>query len=116
MSRPWDARALASAHRRATAVALGLVPREMPKAKTEGKYVWTLSRADRAAYQRELGYRWLRGEAHGLVHGGKLTDAKVREMRELRERGMTQEDLARRFGVSRGLVGHIVRREIWTHA
>jgi hypothetical protein len=54
--------------------------------------------------------RMARGERHYLA---KLTEAQVRQVRELYAAGVTQKDLAVRFGTSRGNVGYIVRRERW---
>lgn len=38
-----------------------------------------------------------------------LTDAQVRELRELRAAGANQYDLAERFGISQALVSNLVR-------
>lgn len=59
------------------------------------------------------------GEKHG---NAKLTDVDIREIRRLHalhtgyhafENSYT--DLAERYGVTRGLIGHIVRRANWKH-
>lgn len=44
----------------------------------------------------------------------KLTDQDVREIRRLREIGIGQRKVARRFGVSHTNIGAIERRETWT--
>jgi hypothetical protein len=52
-----------------------------------------------------------RGSAHGM---SVLTEESVREIRRLAGQ-VTQVELARRFGVSKGTIGFIVRRESWKH-
>lgn len=54
----------------------------------------------------------LRGESSPAA---KLTEEKVREIRRLREAGVTQQSIADLFGVTQPLVGAIVRRKIWRH-
>lgn len=51
----------------------------------------------------------------GMSNGNrKLTDTKVIRIRKLR--GVKpQTEVAERFGVSVGLIGMIMRREIWRH-
>lgn len=53
-----------------------------------------------------------RGEAHPSC---KLTEAQVREIRRRREAGEEYATLAQDFGVTRGMIGHIVRRVSWKH-
>ena len=60
-----------------------------------------------------------RGETHGVA---KLTDDAVREIRRLHllHQGYhsyeySYRDLASRFGVTSGLIGHIIRRTAWKH-
>lgn len=54
-----------------------------------------------------------RGEASGL---SKLTEAKVREIRRLRaEEGLTQVELAARFGMSRTPIADILAGRTWRH-
>jgi hypothetical protein len=53
-----------------------------------------------------------RGEAHPMA---KLTDDKVRAMREAYANGATQAALTRSFGVSAAVVHHVVHRITWTH-
>jgi hypothetical protein len=54
-----------------------------------------------------------KGETHGC---SKLTDTQVKEIRALYAVGnITYCELAKQFGVSRGLVSQIVRNEIWKH-
>jgi len=49
-------------------------------------------------------------------HSAKLTEAKVIEIRQRYATGsISQEKLAREYGVSQPLVGCIVRREMWKH-
>jgi len=45
----------------------------------------------------------------------KLTEAQVREIRQLRATGMTQRDVADRFGISQPNVWKIVHRKAWQH-
>lgn len=58
------------------------------------------------------GQRALLGERN---HKAKLTEADVRAICQLYAAGATQLELAHRFGVTRGNVGFIVRRDIWRH-
>ena len=52
----------------------------------------------------------------GMRHGrAKLTDDQVREIRRLRTEGVSQQDLARQFGVCRPLISYIEHRKIWDH-
>lgn len=60
-----------------------------------------------------LGRKALHGEAKSQA---KLTDAIVREIRRLHANGVrTQCELAERYGISRGHIGRILRRERWAH-
>jgi DNA-binding CsgD family transcriptional regulator len=52
-----------------------------------------------------------RGEAHPLH---KLTAENVRQIRMLAE-GVTQKELAERFGVNQTTIGQILKRETWKH-
>lgn len=47
--------------------------------------------------------------------GAKLTDQKVRDMREAYAAGTTQTALAAAYGVRQSLVSRVVRREAWRH-
>ena len=52
----------------------------------------------------------------GSKHGeSKLTEEQVIEIRRLRAEGKRQWEIAQQFGVTRGLIGHIVRRQAWAH-
>ena len=53
----------------------------------------------------------------GIANGNaKLTEDDVREIRRLYATGqLTQPELALQFGVSRQVIGQIVRRETWKH-
>ena len=53
-----------------------------------------------------------RGEKNG--GGGKLTEEQVKEIK-VRVLAETQVDLAREFGVSQGLIGHIKNGRAWRH-
>ena len=52
------------------------------------------------------------GEKHP---NAKLTEAKVIEIRRLSADGVTQREIAARFGVTREAVSRVVRRENWPH-
>jgi hypothetical protein len=45
----------------------------------------------------------------------KLTTEKVLQIRYLRERGATLDELSEQFGVHRGYISQICRRERWSH-
>jgi hypothetical protein len=53
-----------------------------------------------------------RGENHGM---SKLTEDKVRAIREAYAHGATQSQLAAAYNVTQPLIGYIVRRELWRH-
>lgn len=51
--------------------------------------------------------------AHGETHGlAKLSDAQVREIRRLRKKGLTQQIIADRFGVSRSYVSMVASKKL----
>lgn len=56
--------------------------------------------------------RAARGERAG---GSKLTEAKVREIRELAAVGWSQRKLAARYSVSAPAIGMVLRRDSWAH-
>jgi uncharacterized protein YjcR len=45
----------------------------------------------------------------------KVTEDQVREMRELRQKGMLLRELAEKYGLSKIGVHQIVRRHRWKH-
>jgi transcriptional regulator len=53
-------------------------------------------------------------DKNGRPHG-KLNDEKVREIRRLSDRGMSQRDLAWQFGVTQANISVIIRRKTWKH-
>lgn len=53
-----------------------------------------------------------RGEKHA---NAKLRNADMDTIFQLRERGITQRDIARRFGVCHQTIGRILRGERWVH-
>lgn len=53
-----------------------------------------------------------KGEAAGNV---KLKEHEVLEIRRLYAEGRTQQSLAEQFNISRGTIGKITTRKIWTH-
>lgn len=64
-------------------------------------------------YARQRPHLVPRGEQQGRA---KLTEANVREIRALYATGKyKQQELADRFGVTQGLIGHIIRRVAWKH-
>lgn len=74
--------------------------------------------ADMAAKGRGRPGLQLRPElaARGSRNGNaKLTERDIREIRQRYDMGESQRSLAAAFGVTQGLVGHIVRRLIWRH-
>lgn len=54
----------------------------------------------------------VRGERNGSA---KLTEAKVREIRQLLAEGHPQSEISRRMGVTQPTIGRIVRGEGWCH-
>jgi len=55
---------------------------------------------------------YTKGEKNGK---SKLTDDKVKEIRDLLKAGHTQQSVANQFNVSRPLIGYIKRGVIWKH-
>ena len=56
---------------------------------------------------------WIKGESNGRA---RLTEDDVREIRALIELGKhSQREIGQEYGVSRTLIGRIVRSEVWTH-
>ena len=56
-------------------------------------------------------HRWF-GANHPRTH---LTDDDVRAIRARSAAGEKYRDLAAEYGVTFGLIGHIVRRRVWKH-
>ena len=56
--------------------------------------------------------RNLRGSAHPMA---KLTEDDVRDIRRLAKEGMTNTELANRFGIAEVTACHIVARRSWRH-
>lgn len=85
----------------------------MADMKQKGR--WTpreFPRGDAHHLRREP-WRAAKGEQQG---NAKLTDDKVREIRRLYAGGgWTHETLGKRYGVTRVLIGCVVRRQIWKH-
>jgi hypothetical protein len=57
-------------------------------------------------------YKAMPGEKHG---NAKLTDAAVRRIRKMREKGQTLAQIGSFFGVTKHCIWHIVRRNAWKH-
>lgn len=49
------------------------------------------------------------------VKNAKFTDSQVREIRALARAGVSQREIARRFGSHQRNISRIVRRQAWTH-
>lgn len=80
------------------------------------------SRKGRCSMQRNPSASFFASQAGKVVrargskhHQAKLHEDEVRLIRNLRDGGMPQKALAEMFGVSRGVIGSIVRREAWRH-
>lgn len=69
------------------------------------------SYAENEADKRNHG-RSVFGESHARA---KLTIEKVRQIRMMHERGITQLSIAKSIGVGRGAVGCVIRGETWGH-
>lgn len=67
--------------------------------------------------ERNARYTHPENTAHGEAHGRhKLTELQVREIRQLYiEKGISQRQLARMFGITKTHVRRIVRGENWKH-
>lgn len=72
-----------------------------------------LARGDRSGRRlHPERYGNVMGEKH---HASKLTEDAVREIRELRAAGRTQQSIADVFGVSQVLIGRVLRGLNWAH-
>lgn len=80
--------------------------RHMSRTKPE-----SVARGDRH-YSRTNPERVARGEKAG---NAKLSDADIHIIKSLLVDGWSQAKIARRFNVSRDLIGQIHRKQIWTH-
>lgn len=49
------------------------------------------------------------------VHGAKMTEDLVRQLRADREAGATHSALALKYGLSLGTINHIIHRKTWKH-
>lgn len=80
---------------------------------TKGPDCWEWSAARVGGYGRfQLDGRWQR--AHRVAY--ELTKEQVTEIRQrYAAGGVTQETLGAEFGVTRSLIGQIVRLDIWAH-
>ena len=56
--------------------------------------------------------RVVRGNKH---HNARLTDATVREIRELYEDGFPQSQIGARYGVSQATIARVLSGETWAH-
>lgn len=71
----------------------------------------------RSANQRDRnnhhnGQPWFRGSKNPVA---KLTEAKVRKIRQMCQQGRRQRDAAKQFGVSQRTVWNILHRLAWKH-
>lgn len=53
--------------------------------------------------------------AHGEVSYAKLSEADVRSIRRLRDKGWTHRGLAERFGVTHATIQNVIHRRRWKH-
>ena len=74
-------------------------------------YLGTQRENTRDAIANGTYHRWV-GAAHPRA---KLTDDDVRAIRSRHANGVKYRDLATEYGVTYGLIGHIVRRLVWKH-
>ena len=70
---------------------------------------WATSKENQA--DKVIHGRTNRGERHGH---SKLTESDVHEIRNLISQGDTQQDIAEKFGVSRGTISKIKRGRNWS--
>lgn len=71
------------------------------------------SKTDNAADRQSKGRtRCAIGEAQG---SSKLKTSEIEQIKRLRKTGLLQRDIAKRFNVSRSLVGMIVNGKRWSH-
>ena len=89
---------------------LGLIDYKKISAKLCGRILSPETRQKVGRTQRERGLH--RGESNPAA---RLTEVAVRQIRHLRERGMTQMAIAARFGVSQFTVWRIVSGVGWAH-
>jgi len=73
------------------------------------RHLYWASRAQNLADRIEHGTA-NRGQRNGQA---KLSEDEARQVLGLKDTGLLQKEVARRFGVSRELVGRIWRRQIW---
>ena len=71
-----------------------------------------LGRIDAVAYERAKQAHMTHGEGHC---GAKLTDDSVREIRQGAAAGLSQSQLATRFGVTRTTIQPILNGRTWKH-
>jgi hypothetical protein len=72
---------------------------------------WATARGDRNG-SRLHPERRPRGEQNP---NAKLTEAGVRELRELRRRGWTIAEIAAHFGVYKGTISYVLNGQTWRH-
>lgn len=56
-----------------------------------------------------------RNQKGGQHYNAKLDEQKVREIRLLGQRGLTQNKIATEYGVTRRVIGRVLNRSIWKH-
>ena len=106
------------AHRFAYRIIKGRIPKGLSVCHTcdntlccNPRHLWLGTTAANLADMRLKG-RSGRGEKQWK---SKLRDSDILIIRKMRAGGALQRDIARRFGVSRSLIGLICRKKIWTH-
>ena len=76
--------------------------RKHPERRMTGDKNWT----------RKYPERVLRGESSPR---SKLTEARVRSIREMYSDGFSQDEIARHFGVGQSTVSAVLRGDTWAH-
>ena len=90
---------------------------KLPQQRATGNSHWTRKYPERVKRGDENGARkspeaiW-RGEK---CKSSKLAESAVKEIRELHVRGVGQNEIAQRFGITRRNVHHIVAKKSWRH-
>jgi hypothetical protein len=80
-----------------------------------GNLEW-VTYSENAFHAYEIGLRVKEGQKGEESASSKLTNEEVLSIRKIYKKGNAgHRDLARKFGVSKTQIGHIVRHEQWTH-
>jgi len=89
----------------------GMVVRHGPK----GRGCNEVSNLSYGTQSQNMYDRWRDGTMpHGSGHkNSKLSENDVREIRRLRDEGVTCREVGKRFGISKDVVSRIHRRTLW---